>query len=501
MDGLGIAPPGPGNAVNLANTPNLDKIWPNYPHGSLYASGLSVGLPQGVDGNSEVGHTNIGAGKVVLQELPRINNAIEMGGFFVNKYLVDALENSKNNHVHIMGLLSAGEVHSSYGHLYALMEMIAKLNCNRKNIFFHIFTDGRDSSPQSAMSLFEKLESDMQKFNAGRIASLIGRYYAMDRDERWERTRQAYELLTLGKGRPFQKWDQAIKYSYSQKKYDEFIEPCVIIENGKPLATVNPNDSVIFFNFRADRAIQITKAFEDQNFSGWFRTIIPGLNFVGMTNYEDNFPLKAAFPPEKIDNPLGKILSQNGLKQLRIAESEKFPHVTYFLNGGNHIQYPGEDRIEVPSPREISTYDQKPEMSSPLVTDVVLQKIIQNIYDVIVINFANADMVAHTGVIPATIKGIEIIDMCIGKIFNEVVPKGGCLIITADHGNAEEMVDIQTGNVDTKHSTNPVPVMIAKNGLDTKELSVGILADIAPTMLNLLGIPKPPEMNGRNLLI
>lgn len=501
MDGVGIAPPGPGNAVSLAKTPNLDKLWPAYPHGSLYASGLSVGLPHGVDGNSEVGHANLGAGKVVLQELPRIDNSIETGMFYKNPVLLQALENSQTNKVHIMGLLGAGQVHSSYGHLLALMELINKCKTKRENIFYHLFTDGRDSPPQSAQQLFQKFENDLSSHNAGKLASIIGRYFAMDRDERWERTRQAYELLTLAKGKPVNNWKEAIDISYKANKFDEYIEPFVIVQNGKPLTNIGPNDSIIFFNFRADRAVQITRAFEDVNFPGWFRTILPGINFVGLTDYEKGFPKISAFPPEKIDNPFGNVISFNGLTQLRIAESEKFPHVTYFFNGGNQIQYPGEDRIEIPSPRDVATYDQKPEMSALMVTDVILQKILQNKYDVIAMNFANADMVGHTGVIPATVKAMETIDLCIGKIFNEVISRGGAMIITSDHGNAEEMIDLQTGNVDTKHSTNPVPIIIAKRGLEPVELSVGILADVAPTALTLLGIPKPPEMNGRNLLI
>jgi 2,3-bisphosphoglycerate-independent phosphoglycerate mutase len=501
MDGVGIAPPGPGNAVSLANTPNLDKLWPAYPHSSLYAAGLSVGLPQGVDGNSEVGHMNLGAGKVVLQELPRIDNSIEAGSFFTNQILINAIQRSKTNDVHIMGLLSSGQVHASYGHLLALIELVGKLKANPDRVFYHMFTDGRDSPPQGALKMFDRLQNDLSHYRAGKLASIVGRYYAMDRDERWERTRQAYELLTLGKGKAVKNWKEALDISYKQGKFDEYLEPYVITEGGKPVATVKSGDAVIFYNYRADRAVQITRAFEDEQFPGWDRTILPGINFIGMTTYEKGFPHQQAFPPERIDNPLGRVFSINGLEQLRIAESEKFPHVTYFFNGGNHTQYPGEDRIEVPSPRDVATYDLKPEMSSILVTEIALQKIRQNLYDVIVINYANADMVGHTGVIPATAKGMETIDLCIGKLYNEVVAKGGALVITSDHGNAEEMIDLQTGNIDTKHSTNPVPVIIAKKDLLPVELSVGILADVAPTTLALLGIPKPPEMNGRNLLI
>jgi 2,3-bisphosphoglycerate-independent phosphoglycerate mutase len=501
MDGVGVAPPGPGNAISLANTPNLDKLWPAYAHTSLYASGLSVGLPQGVDGNSEVGHMNLGAGKVVLQELPRIDNAIETEAIYKNPALLQAMQRTKTNNLHIIGLMGAGQVHSSYGHLQAIIEMIKKVKINGDRVFYHMITDGRDSPPQSAMRTFEKLQEDLSRNNAGKIASIIGRYYAMDRDERWDRTKMAYDLYTLGKGTGVKNYKEALDASYKKGKFDEYLEPYVIANGSKPMTTIKQGDAVIFFNFRADRAVQLTRAFEDTNFPGWERTIIPQLFFVGMTDYEKGFPAIKAFPPERIDNPLGRIFAMNGLRQLRIAESEKFPHVTYFFNGGNHDQFPGEDRIEVPSPRDVATYDEKPEMSSLYVTEIVLQKIRQNIYDVIVINFANADMVGHTGVIPATVKGMETIDICIGKIYNEVVPKGGAIIITSDHGNAEEMIDLQTGNVDTKHSTNPVPIIIAKNGIPGLELSVGILADVAPTTLSILGIPKPPEMNGRNLLV
>jgi len=501
MDGVGIAPPGPGNAVSLANTPNLDKLWPAFPHGSLYAAGLSVGLPHGVDGNSEVGHLNLGAGKVVLQELPRIDNSIENGAFYNNEILIRAFEKTKTNKLHIIGLLGAGQVHASYGHLVALMEMVKKTKAKPDKVFYHIFTDGRDSPPQSANKLFDKLDDDLRSNHAGRIASICGRYYAMDRDERWERTKKAYDMLVFGRGRTAKKWNEAIDNSYKDEKYDEYIEPCAIVEGGKPVGVIESGDSVIFFNYRADRAVELTRAFEDTEFPGWQRPILSDLMFVGMTNYEKGFPRIQAFPPEHIDNPLGRIVSANGLTQLRIAESEKFPHVTYFFNGGNQAQYPGEDRIEVPSPRDVATYDLKPEMSAIMVTEILLEKIRQNKYDVIIMNFANADMVGHTGVILSTIKGMEVIDKCIGKIFNEVVPKGGALIISSDHGNAEEMIDLQTGNVDTKHSTNPVPVIIAQRSLHPMELSVGILADVAPTALALIGIPKPPDMNGRNLLI
>lgn len=501
MDGVGVAPPGPSNAISLANTPNLDKLWPMYPHTYLHAAGLNVGLPHGVDGNSEVGHMNLGAGKVVFQELPRIDNAINNGSFYKNKMLLDAFARSKDHKVHIMGCLGTGQVHSSYGHLIALLEMAHDVVINKENVFLHIFTDGRDSPPQSAMKLLDRLDSEIGRLHVGRLASIVGRYYAMDRDDRWERVRKAYDLIVNGKGELVNNYQEAIEKSYKANKFDEYLEPFAIRNGDKPMTTVTEADSVIFFNFRPDRAVELTRAFEDEDFPGWDRPMVKNLYFVGLTNYEKGFPRNQAFPPEKISSPIGKVISDNNLRQLRIAESEKFPHVTYFVNGGNQVQYPGEDRIEVPSPKDVATYDKKPEMSSYKVTDILINKIKQENYDVIMVNFANPDMVGHTGVLPATIKGMEVVDECIGKIYEAVVPHGGAIILTADHGNAEELLDAQSGNVDTKHSTNPVPLIIMRNGLEPRELSFGILADVAPTVLSMLGIPKPIEMTGRNLLV
>jgi len=394
MDGIGVAPPSSGNAVSLAKTPSLDLLWPKYPHTYLHASGQNVGLPHGVDGNSEVGHINLGAGKVVFQELPRIDNAISNGSFFKNKHLISAFNRSVNNKVHIMGLIGTGQVHSSYNHWIALLEMAEKLKANGENVFLHLFTDGRDSKPQGAKDLLERLEVEMKRTKVGSIASLIGRYNAMDRDERWERTEKAYNLSVEGKGTPVLSWEEALKLSYKQNKYDEYLEAYVVAKGGEPIAKVEEGDAVIFLNYRPDRAVQLTKAFEDENFKGFDRKIIKDLFFVGLSNYEQGFPRNIAFPPERISQSVGKVLAENRLKQLRIAESEKFPHVTYFFNGGNQVQYPGEDRIEVPSPRDIPTYDQKPEMSSFLISEVLLNKIKDDYYDVIVVNFAGPDMVA-----------------------------------------------------------------------------------------------------------
>ncbi len=500
MDGVGVAPQGSANAVTLANTPNLDALWPRYPHTYLYASGINVGLPHGVDGNSEVGHMNIGAGKIIFQELPRIDNSINNGSFYKNKHLLDAFTRAEEHKVHLIGLVGAGQVHASFGHLLALIEMARKLKVEKHKLMIHLFTDGRDSPPRGAFKIIENLEIELRRDEIGHIASIIGRYYAMDRDERWDRTRLAYELITEGKGAPVDNWRDALKQSYKKDVSDEYITPYLIGQNQEIVSKVESGDAVIFFNFRPDRAVQLTRAFEDPSFPGWERPVINDLYFVGMSNYEKGFPYRVAFPPENIINPLGKVLSDNGLRQLRLAESEKFPHVTYFMNGRNQKQYPGEDWVEVPSPRDVATYDQKPEMSTYQITDFLIEKIRSDMYDFVVTNFANADMVGHTGVIDSTIKAMQVIDECIGRITQEVLNKGGAVVISADHGNAEELVNQQTGQVDTKHSTNPVPLVIVKKDLEPREVSFGILADIAPTLIYLLGLPKPPEMTGRNLL-
>lgn len=500
MDGVGVAPQGPGNAVTLANTPNLDSLWPKYPHTYLYASGINVGLPHGVDGNSEVGHMNMGAGKIIFQELPRIDNAINNGSFYKNQLLLKAFERASTGKIHIIGLVGSGQVHASYGHLMALIEMGRKLNIPKNKIFVHAFTDGRDSPPKDAGKLLQTLDQELHRDDMGTIATITGRYYAMDRDERWDRTKLTYDLIANGIGKPVADWRDALKDSYKSGITDEYIPPYIVSQNQETLSKVEPGDSVIFFNFRPDRAVQLTRAFEDPAFNGFDRQIIQDLFFVGMSNYEKGFPYQVAFPAENIVNPLGKVISESSLRQLRLAESEKFPHVTYFMNGRNQKQSPGEDWVEVPSPRDVATYDQKPEMSASMITDVLLEKIDQDLYDFIVVNFANADMVAHTGVIEASVKAMEIIDKNIGVIVEKIMSKNGAIIITADHGNTEELVNQQTGQVDTKHSTNPVPLVIVKKELEPRELSFGILADIAPTALAMLGLPKPEEMTGRNLL-
>jgi 2,3-bisphosphoglycerate-independent phosphoglycerate mutase len=503
FDGLGVAPPSEGNAVTLANTPNLDKLWPNYPHTYLQAAGTNVGLPHGTDGNSEVGHINIGAGKVVFQDLPRIDNAIADKSFFENAKLLKAIEVAKQNNstLHIMGLVGSGEVHSSLSHLFSLLKLVADSDLRGDQVLIHAFTDGRDSPPKSAMDILDQIESELVRRKVGRIASIVGRYYAMDRDERWDRTEKAYNLIVKGEGKESKNWSEALKEFYAQDKYDEVLEPIVLPNDQGEKHQVSDNDAVIFINFRPDRAIQITKAFAGEKFDGFERQYMSGLYFVGMTEYEDGFPKNVAFPPEDITNPLGKILSDNKLPQLRIAESEKFPHVTYFIDGGNEEIYAGQDRIEVPSPKDVATYDQKPEMSAYLVTDLIVNKIASGNYAFVVTNYANADMVAHTGALEASIKAVEVLDECIGRVVESTLERDGTVLLTADHGNAEELIDLRTGEVDTKHSINPVPLMIVNKNLGPRELSVGILADIAPTVLAILGIEQPTDMTGRNLLV
>lgn len=504
LDGLGVAPPGPGNAVTLAKTPNLDSYWFKYPHCYLHASGSAVGLPSGTNGNSEVGHTNIGAGKVVFQELPRIDNVIENKTFFHNHALVNAVNHVKKTKgkLHLIGLVSRGNVHSTMEHAFACIELCKQHGIEKDKLFIHAFTDGRDTSPKSSITYLEELEAECQRDKVGKIASVVGRFFAMDRDERWDRIKLAYDLLASGVGKPFESWKEAVEDAYSVNETDEYIEPRVIVDKAnKPLATIEPDDAIIFFNFRSDRAIQITKAFVQDDFKNWNRgPKIANLMFVGMNEYEKGIPKLAAFPPEDIKLPIGRIISEDGMRQLRISESEKFPHVTYFMNGGNDRPYNGEDRIEIPSPRDVTTYDQKPDMSIDEVTAVLTKKIRENTYDFIVVNFANPDMVGHTGVLEASIKAIEVTDKCTAKVVNTTLMMGGALIIIADHGNAEEMINLQTGKVDTEHSTNPVPFIFISKDAKPRELSLGILADVAPTILAVMGIKKPSSMTGRDLL-
>ena len=498
MDGFGYTPEKEGNAIALAGTPNLDALCEKYPHTLIKASGLDVGLPDGQMGNSEVGHTNIGAGRVVYQDLTRITKAIEDGDFFTNKELVAAMENAKDKSLHILGLLSDGGVHSHMNHLLALLDM-AKKN-GLKNVFVHAFTDGRDTDPQSAKGYVETVQAHMDKIGTGKFASVSGRYYAMDRDKRWERVEKAYDAVVKAEGNTAESAVKCIEDSYAEGVNDEFIVPTVMVENGKPVGKVNENDSVIFFNFRPDRAREITRAITDRKFDGFERTLVP-TKFVCMTTYDATMEdVDVAFGPQDIVNTLGEYLSNNGKEQLRAAETEKYAHVTFFFNGGKEEPYKGEDRILIPSPK-VATYDLQPEMSAYDLLDKVLGAIDEDKYDFIAVNFANPDMVGHTGVMEATEKAIKTVDECVGKLFEKVLSVGGSGIITADHGNAELMVDKETGRPITSHSTNPVPFIVVGDEFKSAELlNDGRLSDIAPTVLSMMHMEKPEEMTGHSLI-
>ena len=499
LDGFGLNPAEYGNAVKAAVAPNLDKIFETYPSISLKASGLAVGLPEGQMGNSEVGHLNIGAGRIVYQELTRITKAIEDGTFEENAALSKAIEHvkSENSTLHIFGLLSDGGVHSHIEHIKASIRLAAKRKV--QSIQLHCFMDGRDVMPTSGIRYIEEIEALQEEIPALKIGLISGRYYAMDRDKRWDRLEKAYEALTLGDAPNFSSASEALKDSYAQGITDEFILP-MRCQGSRP---VSSGDSVIFCNFRPDRAREITRAFVDPGFDGFERKrYLQNLVYVCMTCYDASMPnVEVAFPPQTIKNTLGEYLSAMGLRQLRIAETEKYAHVTFFFNGGVEAPCPLEDRILIPSPK-VATYDLKPEMSAREVTDKVIEKIESAIYDVIILNFANADMVGHTGVFDAAVKAIEALDACVERIKEAVLAAGGQILLTADHGNADVMLD-SDGNPVTSHSTNPVPLVhISQSPCKFREDLHGEakLADIAPTMLSLMGLDAPPEMTGVSLI-
>lgn len=494
LDGWGIAPAGPYNAAKMAKTPQLSKLFQMYPHTRLKASGNAVGLPEGQMGNSEVGHLNIGAGRVVYQELTRITKACEEGTLLKNKALLDCMEQVKQNGgaLHLMGLLSDGGVHSHEKHLWALLKM-AKLQGIAK-VYIHAFLDGRDVGPSTALIYIERLQKVMEETGCGEIATVSGRYYAMDRDKRWERTQKAYDAITQHSGKTFKTAAEGIEASYAAGKTDEFVEPFVVA--AKDDSRVKNGDGVIFYNFRPDRARQLTRAFTDSDFNGFARTKLD-VSFVCMTQYDATINAAVAFPPETLVNTLGEVLAQHNLHQLRIAETEKYAHVTFFFNGGVEEPNPLEDRVLIPSPK-VATYDLQPEMSAYKVTDKLLALLDENKYDVIILNFANPDMVGHTGVMPAAVKAMEAVDACAGKIVDKVLAMGGAVCITADHGNLEKMYDEKSGQPYTAHTTNPVPFLLASH--NKYRLHEGILADIAPTLLELLQIAKPEEMTGHSLI-
>ena len=500
MDGFGLNPAADkGNAVKLAATPNLDRYFKEYPNTQLDASGMAVGLPEGQMGNSEVGHTNIGAGRIVYQELTRITKSIEDGDFFTNEALLGAVKNckEKNSALHIMGLVSNGGVHSHNKHIYAAVELAKREGLEK--VFLHCFLDGRDVPPASGKDFVIALDEKLKEIGVGKIATVMGRYYAMDRDNRWDRVQKAYEAMTRGVGEQTEGAAAAVQKSYDAEVMDEFVIPAVVTENGKPVGIITENDSILFANFRPDRARQITRAFVDPAFDGFTREYFKTY-FVCMTQYDKTMPnVEVAYKPQTLSNTFGEYVSKKGLKQLRIAETEKYAHVTFFFNGGVEAVYPGEDRALIHSPK-VATYDLKPEMSAYEVTEELLSRIEGDLYDVIILNYANCDMVGHTGIIPAAVKAVETVDECVGRVVSAVLEKGGAALITADHGNADQMIDPKDGEPFTAHTTFPVPFIVA--GLDSVVLrSGGCLADIAPTMLKILELEKPEEMTGTSIIL
>lgn len=498
LDGFGLTDKVEGNAVKAAYKPNFDKLYSNYPHTELGASGMNVGLPEGQMGNSEVGHLNIGSGRIIYQDFTRITKEIKEGDFFKNSALNHAMDDAlkNNSSIHLLGLLSDGGVHSHINHLKALLKMAKEKGLSK--VYVHAFMDGRDTPPTSGRRYIAEIEEYMKEIGCGRIVTVSGRYYAMDRDKRWERVNLAYNAIVLGKGEKSSSAAECIEKSYHDNKTDEFVLPTVIVEDGKPVASIKNNDSVIFFNFRPDRAREITRAINDKVFDAFKRETL-NLTYVTMTSYDKTIEnVDVAYKPESHKNTLGEYLSSMGKKQLRIAETEKYAHVTFFFNGGVEAPNEGEDRALIPSPK-VATYDLQPEMSAYKVTEEALKRIDSNIYDVIILNFANPDMVGHTGIFDAAKKAIETVDVCLGKIVDKILEKDGTVFITADHGNSEQMIDYSTGAPMTAHTTNPVPfIYVSKSAKPLREH--GILADIAPTMLQVLNLEVPAEMTGKSLI-
>lgn len=496
LDGWGINESCENNAACQANTPILDRLREEFPISRLSASGQDVGLPAGQMGNSEVGHMNIGAGRIIYQDLSRISLAIEDGSFFENQALKSVCERlaASGGKLHLLGLLSDGGVHSHNTHLYALVRLAQQVGV--KDVCIHAFLDGRDTPPKSAVDYLQQLEEELTKIGLGRIVTITGRYWAMDRDNRWERVEKAYLALTEGVGHHADSSAEAINSAYAVDQTDEFVEPVVV---GRP-GTIDDGDGVIFFNFRSDRAREMTRALALEDFTGFSRRKTPQLvDYVCLTEYDETFHLPVAFPSETYPDILAEVVSRAGLKQLRIAETEKYAHVTFFFNGGVEQPWPGEDRVMIPSPKDVATYDQKPSMSAVEVTDEVVTRVESGKYQLIILNFANCDMVGHTGVLAAAIEAVETVDSCLGRVVAAVTEAGGQLLITADHGNCEQMVD-ENGRPHTAHTTNPVQFILVDPRAKDRLVHDGILADLAPTVLELLGLEQPAAMTGRSLL-
>jgi 2,3-bisphosphoglycerate-independent phosphoglycerate mutase len=506
MDGYGYNPKCEGNAVCNADTSILDRLTAENPHGLLGASGLSVGLPEGQMGNSEVGHLNLGAGKVVYQDFTRVSKSVSDRSFFHNEALLGACRHvvANSSVLHVMGLIGYGGVHAHQSHLYAVLELAKQQNVTA--VAVHAFTDGRDTPPHDALQAIKDLERKLESLGLGQIATVSGRYYAMDRDRRWDRTKLAYDAMTKGQGVAAASAEQAVENAYAGGVTDEFIVPTVVKPDGKPVATVKDGDSAVFYNFRTDRPRQLTRAFVQPDFEGFDRgPLIADLEFVTMTEYEKDVPVHIAFTGVDVDMPLARVISEHGLRQLHAAETEKYGHVTFFFNGGREKPFEGEDRILVPSPREVGTYDKKPEMSAEGIATQVVEAIKDSDYAFVLVNFANADMVGHTGNMDATIKAVETVNRSVKRVVEAVRERGGVTLITADHGNAEQMIDYDTGGPFTSHTIRfPVPfIVVAGKHPSLKDCKVregGVLADVAPTILTLLDIEQPKQMEGKSLL-
>lgn len=501
LDGFGLRDEAQGNAVQQAKKPNFDRYWNTYPHTQLTASGLSVGLPEGQMGNSEVGHLNIGAGRVVYQDLTRVSKSISEGEFFENETFLQTAqyikEGGSNRALHLYGLLSDGGVHSHIKHLFALLQFCKREGLER--VYLHAFLDGRDVAPDSAIGYIEETVAKMKEIGVGQIATVQGRYFAMDRDKRWERTEKAYRAMVYGDAPHYHDPVKAVRESYEKSVYDEFVMPVVMVDdNDQPVGLVRSEDAVIFYNFRPDRAIQISQAFTNTDFRGFDRgdNYPKNLHYVCLTKFSESVDGYVAYKPTNLDNTMGEVLSQNGLKQLRIAETEKYPHVTFFFSGGREQEFPGEKRVLIPSPK-VATYDLQPEMSAYELAKACVNEIENDTPDVIILNFANADMVGHSGMLEPTIKAVEAVDECLGQVVESILAHGGVALITADHGNADIVLDEANRPV-TSHTLSPVPFILTKEGVSLRQ--DGILADLSPTMLSILGIEQPSEMTGKTLI-